>query len=64
MRAINSRKIEVERIVICLLLIFQIMKSSAQIKPAKADTKGMAAYLMAYFKDETHSLYFAVSSLL
>lgn len=44
-------------------LLAYSLPSKAVVKnnPQAGDTKGAAAYLLAYFKDDTHGLYFALS---
>ena len=44
-----------------LLLCFLTLAASAQKKKKLPKEKDMSAYLMVYFKDDTHGLYFALS---
>lgn len=46
---------------ILFLSLLVIMTARAQTLGAAHDEKSMAAYLMVYFKDTSHSLYFALS---
>jgi hypothetical protein len=50
------------RLLLVPLLILAAVFSAVPANAAPEPENGMAAYLLVYFKDDTHSLYFALSS--
>src|SRR5215217_8228668 len=53
--------IERSRVVLYLLAIL-VLQSCGVVKNNQSSKEKMSAYLMTYFKDDTHGLYFALSN--